>query len=147
MAAEPFWRNCEYHLRQNALGHAETEWPETIVCDSTEFWGTHPATCHKMLLFCVLAVFGYETGVARGRLWALHASHHRNAAAWNEVFELLPGTPRLVVSDDDQAIKNLVAAQWPQTTPRRNWSSGAAEPFWLNGEYHLRQNALGNAET
>ena len=127
--------------------YAETEWPETIVCDSTEFWGTHPETGHKMLLFCVLAVFGYETGAARGRLWALHASHHRNAPAWNELFDLLPGTPRLVVSDDDQAIKNAVAARWPQTTPRRNWSSVPAEPFWLHCEYHLRQNALAHAET
>ena len=71
----------------------------------------------------------------------------RHKVRRNQMFELLPGTPRLVVSDVDQAIKNAVAARWPQTTPRRNWSSGAAEPFWLNGEYHLRQYALAHAET
>lgn len=127
--------------------YAETEWPETIVCDSTEFWGAHPVTGNKMLLFCVLAVYGYETGAKRGRLWALHATHRRNAAAWGEVFGLLPGTPRLVVSDDDQAIQNAVAARWPQTTPQNNWSTVNAEPFWLSCEYHLRANAQKNAET
>ena len=127
--------------------YAETAWPETIVCDGTEFWGTHPETGAKMLLFCVLAVFGYDAGATRGRLWALHATHHKNADAWGEVLNQLPGTPRLVVSDDDRAIKNAVEARWPQTTPQRNWSSVAAEPFWLSCEHHLRANAIERAET
>lgn len=121
---------------------AETAWPETIVCDSTDFWSTDPKTKRQRMMFNVLVVYGYEAGAKRGRLWALHATHRANAQGWLEVFDRLPGTPTLVVSDKDPAITSAVKLKWPQVTPMRNWSTVEPEPFWLRCEYHLRENAL-----
>lgn len=53
-----------------AAGTTETEWPESIVVDSTEFQHTNPQTGRAEQLFCVLAAWGYPAGSKTGRLWA-----------------------------------------------------------------------------
>lgn len=68
-------------------------WPETIVCDSTNFIITDSWTNVRSQAFAVLAVWGYETGAKRGRLIALRASHTADTYDWQDVFALLPGHP------------------------------------------------------
>lgn len=123
-----------------AARHAETAWPETIVCDKTTFMTTNVRTGQRSQAFAVMAVWGYHEGVRRGRLWALRASHHADEPAWSEVLAQLPGTPRLVVSDLDQALHNAVANRWPLPgAAPRNWSPVPAEPFVKWCEHHLYQ--------
>jgi len=122
---------------------AESEWPETIVCDSTNFMVTNVRTGARTQAFAVLAVWGYPAGAARGRLWSLTASHRARGADWSRVFATLPGRPELVVSDLSGAIHGAVARRWPAPIPApRNWSPVPAEPFVYRCEHHLRQNAL-----
>ncbi len=122
---------------------AETTWPETIVCDTTSFQYTDQDTERNRQAFAVMAVWGYEAGDTRGRLWKVHASHRAKEADWRRVFDLLPGAPDLVVCDGAGAISRAVAAKWPQVSNRANWSPAGAEPFVFRCEYHLRRNALG----
>jgi hypothetical protein len=56
-----------------AAPHAETEWPETVVLDSTRLMYTDRFTGTSNQLFCVLAAWGYPAGAQRGRLWLLRA--------------------------------------------------------------------------
>lgn len=100
--------------------YAETIWPETIVCDGTDFHHTNIVTNHQDLSFNVMAVWGYEAGSAQGRLYALHAAHRSRDDQWLEVFNRLPGMPVPVSSDKDKATFHVVAAKWPQVTPRNN---------------------------
>lgn len=108
--------------------HRERAWPETVVLDSTNFIVTNTRTGERTQAFTVLAAYGYERGQRSGRLWALAAKHQRNQKRWEELLRSLPGEPSLVVSDDDAAIHNAVAAVWPS----------AFLKFW---EHHLYQNA------
>jgi hypothetical protein len=121
---------------------AETSWPETIVCDSTNYQSWDAEVDANRQSFAILAVWGYEAGGQRGRLWALHATHTAKGPDWVRLFDQLPGVPDLVVCDGAEAIKNGVAMKWPEVTRRTNWSPAGAEPFVLRCEYHLRANAL-----
>lgn len=42
--------------------------------------------------FAVLAIWGYEAGESRGRLWALHATHTARDRDRAPLFDRLPGT-------------------------------------------------------
>jgi len=92
--------------------HAEQQWPETLVLDSTEFLWVNPRTGRKKQVFSVLAAWGYPAGAKRGRLWALAASPSDDAAAWNGFLGRLPGRPKLVVYDSDKAIHSAVRRKW-----------------------------------
>ncbi len=76
---------------------AQTSWPETIVCDSTNYFYFDLAS--RTQAFAVLAVWDYEARSTRGRLRARHATHTVKNRDWAELFEQLPGTPALVVCD------------------------------------------------
>ncbi len=121
---------------------AETTWPETIVCDSTNYFYFDPDLDSRTQAFAVLAVWGYEAGSTRGRLWALHATHTAMDRDWAELFEQLPGTPALVVCDGAPQIAKGVRMRWPQVSAHSNWSPASAEPFVFRCEHHLRANAL-----
>lgn len=128
-----------------AATHRESEWPETIVCDSTSFLVLNRRTGYRSLAFNVLAVWGYPAGRARGRLWALSASHRATTAEWSELFDTLPGTPTLVVADRDGAIHAALRNRWPRTTQApQDWSPLATEPFVKWCEHHLYELALKN---
>jgi hypothetical protein len=120
----------------------ETEWPQTIVCDSTNYFYKDPATKQSLQAFAVLAVWGYEPGPGKGRLWALSASHGATGVDWLELFNRLDGCPDLVVCDGAGSVPAAAANRWPQVTPRVNWAQVPAEPFVFGCEYHLRKNAL-----
>lgn len=130
-----------------AEAHRETEWPETIVCDSTSFLVLNRRTGYRSLAFNVLAVWGYPAGRARGRLWALSASHRATAVEWFELFGTLPGTPGLVVADHDRAIHGALRNRWPRSgAAPANWSPLPTEPFVKWCEHHLYELGRKNLE-
>jgi hypothetical protein len=47
--------------------YAETEQPETLVLDSTDFWWTNSRTRTRRREFAILVAYGY-TGPAQGRV-------------------------------------------------------------------------------
>ncbi len=64
-----------------AEAHAETEWPDTLVLDSTEFQYTDSWTDTKSRLFCVLFAYGYPSDGTQPRLWKgrIESERHRTA--------------------------------------------------------------------
>lgn len=95
-----------------AARYRETEWPETLVLDSTEFDWTNPRTGTTKQLFAVLGAWGYPAGDSRGHLWRLAAAPRDNAASWEEFLSALPGKPASVVCDRDLAIIAGVQRRW-----------------------------------
>lgn len=110
--------------------YAETEWPETIVLDSTEYQYTDPQTGDQSQLFVILAAWGYEEGAARGRLWKVEARPRDQKDDWIEFLRALPGKPKLVVYDGDKAIGPAVTTRWRGKVPAQVC------------EYHLHKNAF-----
>jgi len=111
---------------------AETEWPECIVLDSTEFLYTNPRTRVEQQLFVVLAAFGYAADGSR-RLWRLEAHPSDTANAWCKFLETLPGKPRSVVCDKDNAIIGGV---------QQRWGKGKNAVPIHQCEHHTRENAM-----
>lgn len=111
---------------------AETNWPECIVLDSTEFVDTDPRTGQRRQLFAVLAAWGYPPGDSKGRLWRIEARPTDTNADWAEFLAALPGRPVSVVCDRDNAIIGGVQLRWGR--------GQAAVPYHLC-EHHLYENA------
>ena len=88
--------------------YGHLEWPETIVCGSTEFDWTNPRTGTTEQLFSILAVWGYPANSPDGSLWALRAVPSDTKAAWKEFLSSKTGTPALVIYDGDLAIAPAV---------------------------------------
>ncbi len=93
--------------------YGHDEWPETIVCDSTEFDWKNPRTGTTEQLFCILAVWGYPVGLKDGSLWALCAVPSDTKVAWTELLATRTGTPALVIYDGDLAIGGAVRQHLP----------------------------------
>jgi hypothetical protein len=110
--------------------YAETQWPETIVLDSTEYKYTDPRTGVQSQLFVVLAAWGYEAGSSRGRLWRVEARPNDRTADWVDFLKALPGTPSSVVYDGERSIR---------TASRQHF--GNLVPTHIC-EYHLHKNVL-----
>lgn len=110
--------------------HAEDEWPETIILDSTEYKYLDPRTGVMSQLFVVLAAWGYEAGSTRGRLWRVEARPNDKTADWVAFLEALPGTPQSVVYDGERSIR---------TASRQHF--GNLVPTHIC-EHHLYKNAL-----
>jgi len=117
---------------------AETHWPETIVCDSTNYRRKDRVTGSSVLAFSVLAVWGYEAGQSTGRLWALHATHSAGFLDWQRLFDQLDGVPTMVIEDQAGAAHKAAALKWPQIHTQSLWSIPSAEPFLWDCEHHLR---------
>jgi hypothetical protein len=114
-----------------AAPHAEQEWPETVVLDSTRFLYDDRRTGERSQLFCVLAAWGYPAGAARGRLWRLRAYPLQDGPTWEAFLAELPGRPALVVIDRDYGAIGGV---------QRRWGRGrSAVPIHLC-EHHLYEN-------
>ncbi|WP_197080786.1 hypothetical protein [Cellulomonas sp. A375-1] len=120
----------------------ETDWPETLVLDSTDFWWTNARTKGRRREFAVLIAYGYPgPGAAdpRPRVWGIHASHTAQADDWVALLTnlRLPAPPTSVVSDDNLAVTAAIRRVWPlqpgQTLP---------VPFVFSCEHHLRTNAV-----
>jgi len=98
--------------RAAAAPYAETEWPETLVLDSTRFMYVDARSGTSNQLFCVLAAWGYPAGARRGRLWALRAYPLQDAPTWKDFLQRLPGRPESVVMDRDYGAIGGAQAHW-----------------------------------
>jgi hypothetical protein len=117
--------------------YAETEWAETLVLDSTDFWWTNARTRTRRREFAILVAYGY-TGPGVGRIWGIHATPTAQAPDWVRFLTSLnlPGPPASVVLDDDLAIEAAVPRMW---TPAPGPS--LPQPFLFACEHHLRERA------
>jgi hypothetical protein len=111
----------------------ETTWPETIVLDATWFMVKNRRTNESSRAFSVLAVHGYPAGQEKSRCWALRATTTRDSDQWSKILRGLPGQPKMVICDEDQAIVNAVGQVWP----------GA---FIKRCEHHLRKSVIRQME-
>jgi len=122
--------------------HAETDWPETLVLDSTDFWWTNARTRTRRREFAILIAYGYPGPGAqnrRPRVWGIHASTTAQAADWVELLTSLnlPAPPASIVTDDNLAVAAAVRQMWPaQPGP------SLPIPFIFACEHHLRIMAL-----
>lgn len=117
---------------------AETDPPETLVLDSTDFWWTNARTHVRRREFAVLVAYGYPApGSAnpRPRLWGIHASATARAEDWTTLLTNLsvPAAPASVVTDDNLAVVAAVRRVWP--------SRRGPSPHIHLCEHHLRMNA------
>jgi len=121
---------------------AETDWPETLVLDSTDFWWTNARTQTRRREFAVLIAYGYPgPGAAdpRPRVWGIHASATAQAGDWVTLLRdlNLPAPPASVVSDDNLAVAAAVRQMWPHQSDQ-----DLPVPFLHSCEHHLRMNAV-----
>jgi hypothetical protein len=119
-------------------GELPERWPERLALDSREFRIRRgPRRGQSFHVFC--AVGHDEPG--RPRVWRLAAYPRRTEADWREFLALCDGTPRLVVSDFDAALRKALGSVFPQAAERA--------PELRLGELHLRrglENALAPLE-
>lgn len=100
-----------------AARHADSEWPECLVLDSTRFQYMNTWTGRKRDLFSILAGWGYPAGHEKGRMWKVTAGPLGDGPAWAEFLASLPGRPRSVVCDKDEAILDGIRRAWGDEVP------------------------------
>ena len=112
--------------------HGVAPWPESLAVDSVEFriGGATPRSVH------VMVAVGYEPPAYQERVWLMRPFARKNQAAWEDFFDLLPGTPRRIIADMDGAIEAAAAARFPRR--------GARPPHYQWSDLHVRR-ALENA--
>src|ERR687895_1219703 len=119
-------------------GELPQRWPERLALDSREFRiDRGPRAGQSFHVFC--AVGHDEPG--RPRVWRMAAFPRRTEANWQQFLSLCAGTPRLVVSDFDKALRKALAGVFPR--------AGEAAPELRLCELHLRrslENALAPLE-
>lgn len=95
---------------------APSKWPAVLVLDSISFRWTDNSTTPKsnLMLYSVLAAFGYDKDGKNGRLWKLEASPSGDAASWADFLGSLPGKPESIVCDQDKAIAGGIELHWGQ---------------------------------
>jgi hypothetical protein len=95
--------------------YVETAWPETLVLARIAFTGKRRRTGAQPLAFNVLGAYGCAAGARRGRVWALHATHHAETADWVSFLRSLDvsGAPRIVLADGEATIAEAVHEVWP----------------------------------
>lgn len=114
-----------------AAAHAEIEWPDTLVLDSTEFKHTDSWTGVETRLFSVLFAYGYPADGSKPRVWRIAASPSDTGWHWEQFLAALPGKPRVIVCDDDSNIKAGI---------RQHWSRGRSVHVH-SCEHHLYERA------
>jgi hypothetical protein len=119
-------------------GELPDRWPERLALDSREFRiDRGPRAGQGFHVFC--AVGHDEPG--RPRVWRLAAYPRRTEADWRQFLALCAGTPRLVVSDFDAALRKALGRAFPRR--------GDRAPELRLCELHLRrslENALAPLE-
>jgi hypothetical protein len=117
---------------------AETEQPETLVLDSTDFWWTNSSTRTRRREFAILVAYGY-TGPGKGRVWGIHACPTARASDYARLLRdlHLPGPLVSIVADDNLAVSAAVARVWPAAP-----GPSFPQPFLFACEHHLRLRAL-----
>ncbi|SDC26255.1 hypothetical protein SAMN05216410_1507 [Sanguibacter gelidistatuariae] len=121
---------------------AETDWPETLVLDLTDFWWTNARTNRRRPEFAVLIAYGHPgPGAAdpRPRAWGIHASYTAQASDWVTLLTSLnlPKPPTTVISDDNLAVTAAVQRVWPAQP-----GQALPVPFVFSCEHHVRTNAV-----
>ena len=122
--------------------HAETDWPETLVLDSTDFWWTNARTRTRRREFAILIAYGYPGPGAknrRPRVWGIRASRTAQAADWVGLLTSLslPAPPASIVTDDNLAVAAAVRQMWPAPS-----GPTLPTPYLFACEHHLRVKAI-----
>lgn len=86
-------------------------WPARLALDSIEFRIDRGPRAGQS--FNVLAAVGHDEP-GRPRLWRMAAFPRRTQADWEDFLSALDGTPKLVVTDFDQAVRNAVESVFPR---------------------------------
>lgn len=100
-------------------GQLPDRWPETLLVDSENFRvRSGPNTGRG---FHVLAAVGRDVGEPGGwgqapRVWRLAPFAHKDQAAWEAFFAALSGTPRVIVSDADNALALAIKRVFADST-------------------------------
>lgn len=117
---------------------AESEQPETLVLDSTDFWWTNAGTGTRRREFAILVAYGY-TGPGKGRVWGIHTCPTARAADYVQLLRNLnlPGQPASIVADDNLVVRAGVSQVWPPAP-----GPSFPQPFLIACEHHLRLCAL-----
>jgi hypothetical protein len=92
-------------------GELPTVWPRRLALDSIEFRIDRGPRAGES--FHVFAAVGHDEP-ARPRVWRMAAFPRRTQADWEEFLSPLAGTPRLVVTDFDRAVRNALASVFPR---------------------------------
>jgi hypothetical protein len=100
-----------------AAAHAVTTWPATVVLDSTPFYAELPIV-GKGRVFSVLCATGYAAGDMDSSVVELRAVTRTNKATWGRLAASRPGTPRLVICDEDPTLLSVFPGSWPTTALR-----------------------------
>ena len=122
--------------------HIETDWPETLVLDSTDFWWTNARTHTRRREFAILIAYGYPGPGAKNtnpRVWGIRACTTARTADWVAFLKSLrlPAPPTSIVTDDNLAVPAAVRKLWrPQPGP------SFPVPFVFACEHHMRERAL-----
>jgi hypothetical protein len=115
-------------------GELPGHWPDRLALDSREFRIDRGPRAGES--FHVFAAVGHDEP-GRLRVWRLQAFPRRTEGDWKEFLSLCAGTPGLVVTDFDKALRNAVASAFPR--------AGDRTPELRLCELHLRrrlENAL-----
>lgn len=91
-------------------GKLPDRWPERLALDSREFRIDRGPRCGES--FHVFAAVGHDEP-GRPRVWRLAAFPRRTEADWREFLSLCEGTPRLVVTDFDAALRKALSGGLP----------------------------------
>jgi hypothetical protein len=96
---------------------AVDEWPETVVIDSTPFYGNLPGGGTGKI-FYVFVACGYDDNAARSQVVAIRPVTEENGTTWADFLRSKPVAPRLVISDKGKPPMRGIPMAWPNTTIR-----------------------------
>jgi hypothetical protein len=114
-------------------GELRRGWPARLALDSNEFRIDRGPSAGQS--FNVFAAVGHDEP-GRPRLWRLAAFPRRTQADWEDFLSAQTGTPKLVVTDFDRAVRNAVETVFPRP--------GGRPPELRLCELHVRR-SLENA--
>jgi hypothetical protein len=98
-----------------SAGQLPQRWPQRLALDSREFRIDRGPRAG--LSFHVLCAVGHDEP-GRPRVWRLAAYRRRTEADWTDFLALCGGTPRLVVTDFDKALRKALGAAFPRAGDR-----------------------------
>src|SRR5215216_3860711 len=96
-------------------GELPGRWPDRLALDSREFRIDRGARAGES--FHVFAAVGHDEP-GRPRVWRLAAFTRRTEADWEQFLALCAGTPRLVVTDFDKALRKALVGAFPRAADR-----------------------------
>lgn len=110
-----------------------TEWPKVLIIDSKAF--TRGGKNKRR--FNVLGAVGIEDAepgrwAPTPKVWKLAPSAKKDTDAWVRFLRSMSGTPEVIVSDADGAIKRAIAIVWPGT-------GGQPVPEHRLSEHHAKK--------